>query len=84
MRDSLGRALKEHAGITVSPHLYRHIIAKIVVEKRPELALDVSRRLGHKSLQTTYQSYLGTEGPAASRRINDLLKTARDTGERRR
>ena len=84
MRDALSRSLKRHAGITVSPHLYRHIIAKVVVEKHPELALDVSRRLGHASINTTYQSYLGTEGPAASRRINDLLKTVRDTGERRK
>ena len=44
----------------------------------------VSRRLGHKSLNTTYQSYLGTEGPAASRRINALLQQVRDTGERRK
>ena len=45
-----------------------------VVERRPELAFDVSRRLGHKSMNTTYQSYLGTETPAASRRINALLQ----------
>ena len=62
------------AGITISPHLYRHAIAKIVVERRPELAFDVSRRLGHKKINTTYQSYLGTETPAASRRINSMLQ----------
>lgn len=78
MRETLGEALKEHAGILLSPHLYRHITAKVAIERRPELALDVSRRLGHKSLSTTYQSYLGTEGPAASRRINDLLQQVRD------
>ncbi|MDU8914130.1 site-specific integrase, partial [Aestuariicoccus sp. MJ-SS9] len=78
MRDALSRTLLKHAGIRLSPHLYRHVIAKIVIERQPELALDLSRRLGHKSLNTTYQSYLGTEGPAASRRINRLLKTLRD------
>ncbi|MDU8912958.1 site-specific integrase [Aestuariicoccus sp. MJ-SS9] len=78
MRDTLSRTLWKQAGIRMSPHLYRHAIAKIVVERQPELALDLSRRLGHKSLNTTYQSYLGTEGPAASRRINTLLKALRD------
>ncbi|MBP1807661.1 site-specific integrase [Rubellimicrobium aerolatum] len=78
MSEALGEPLRTHAGITVSPHLYRHIIAKIVVERHPELALDVSRRLGHASINTTFQSYLGTEGPAASRRINALLQRVRD------
>lgn len=78
MREALGEPLRKHAGITVSPHLYRHIIAKVVVERHPELALDVSRRLGHASINTTFQSYLGTEGPAASRRINALLQRVRD------
>jgi integrase len=78
MREALGQSLRTHAGITVSPHLYRHIIAKIVVERHPELALDVSRRLGHASINTTFQSYLGTEGPAASRRISTLLQQVRD------
>jgi integrase len=83
MRDALGEPLRKHAGITVSPHLYRHIIAKVVVERHPELALDVSRRLGHASINTTFQSYLGTEGPAASRRINALLQKVRDGREKR-
>lgn len=73
MRDALQRTLKKHAGITMSPHLYRHAIAKIIVERHPELALDVSRRLGHTSLNTTYRAYLGTEAPAASRRVNAIL-----------
>jgi integrase len=77
IRDAVGVKVYKMAGIRVSPHLYRHAIAKIVVERHPELALDVSRRLGHRSVNTTYQSYLGTEGPAASRRINDLLQDVR-------
>jgi len=78
MRDALGKPLLKHAGIEISPHLYRHAIAKIVIERHPELMFDLSRRLGHKSPKTTYQSYLGTEGPSASRRINDLLTGLRD------
>ncbi|MDU8914210.1 site-specific integrase, partial [Aestuariicoccus sp. MJ-SS9] len=78
MRDALSRTLLKHAGIRMSPHIFRHVIAKIVVERQPELALDLSRRLGHSSINTTYQAYLGTEGPAASRRINALLAKLRD------
>ncbi|MCZ4263039.1 site-specific integrase [Limimaricola sp. G21655-S1] len=79
MRDAVSRPLLKHAGIEINPHLYRHVIAKIVAERRPELLADVSRHLGHRSFNTTYQSYLGTEGPAASRRLNRLLdETRRD------
>ena len=77
MREAVSKPLLKHAGIKLSPHLYRHIIAKIVAERAPEMLPDVSRMLGHKSINTTYQSYLGTETPAASRRINQLLQETR-------
>lgn len=77
IRDMVHGAIKKHIGIEVSPHLFRHIMAKIVVERAPEEVMSVSRALGHKSVNTTYQSYLGTETPAASRRMNALLQDAR-------
>jgi len=77
MREAVSKPLLKHAGIGLSPHLYRHIIAKIVAERAPGMLPDVSRMLGHKSINTTYQSYLGTETPAASRRINQLLQETR-------
>lgn len=81
MRDAVTKPLAKHAGIVLSPHLYRHIIAKIVAERAPEHLTEVSRMLGHKSVNTTYQSYLGTEGPAAARRIAALLRAATGAGE---
>src|SRR5262245_34360877 len=81
MRDAVSKPLFKHAGIRLNPHLYRHIIAKIVAERAPGLLPDLSRRLGHKSINTTYQAYLGTEAPAASRRINQLLQETRSNPE---
>lgn len=66
--------IKKHLGINVSPHLFRHFVGKIVMERDPGMIADISRRLGHKSINTTYGTYLGTETPAASRRINALLE----------
>lgn len=80
IRDAIGKALWDHAGIRISPHLYRHVVAKIAIERDPRLAQAVSRRLGHKSINTTYACYLGTEGPAASRAVNQLLSDI-TTGE---
>jgi integrase len=73
--------VSKHCGITISPHLYRHAIAKIVVERDPALYIAVSRHLGHRSMSTTLGSYLGTETRAASRRLNRLLLDARDNPE---
>ena len=77
MHNAVSRPFRRHAGIEISPHLYRHIIAKIIAERCPEHLHDVSRMLGHKSMRTTYGAYLGTEGPAASRRIAALLREAK-------
>lgn len=74
IRTVISKNLLEATGLRMSPHLFRHFVAKVVAERRPELLVDVSRRLGHKSFNTTYQSYLGTETPAASRRVNALLQ----------
>ena len=73
IRHAISVTMRATTGVQMSPHLFRHFVAKIVAERQPELLPDVSRRLGHKSFNTTYQSYLGTETPASSRRINALL-----------
>ena len=41
----------------------------------------VSRHLGHRSIETTLGSYLGTETRAASRRLSRMLVEARDNPE---
>jgi integrase len=81
IREMISEPLRKHLGLEVSPHLFRHIMAKIVAERAPEELINVSRILGHKSVNTTFQSYLGTETPAASRRIQGLLKKARDAAD---
>ncbi len=78
IRSVISANLLKDTGVQMSPHLFRHFVAKIVAERQPELLPDVSRRLGHKSFNTTYQSYLGTETPASSRRINALLEKVND------
>jgi integrase len=77
MRNLVQRGVERRAGIVLNPHLFRHAIAKIVVERDPSLYVAVSRRLGHKSISTTLGAYLGTETRAASRQLNRVLSKAR-------
>jgi integrase len=81
MRNAVSEPLRKHAGIVINPHLYRHAIGKIIIERNPEMYVAFSRHLGHRSIDTTLGSYLGTETRAASRRINRLLDKARENPE---
>ena len=60
----------------MNPHLFRHATAKIVIERDPGLAFVLSRHLGHKTINMTMQAYLGTEGRAAARSIDRVIKAA--------
>ncbi len=77
LADGLMLAILKHTGLRMNPHLFRHVVAKIVIERDPGLAFAVSRHLGHKRMDTTMQSYLGTEGRVVSRRIDQVLSDAR-------
>lgn len=76
--------IRKRTGLTMNPHLFRHMMAKIVVERDPGMALAMSRHLGHKQINTTMQHYLGTEGRAVSRRIDDIIKDQTAAKARRR
>jgi integrase len=78
LRDGIVQALHREAGLVMHPHLFRHAIAKIAVERDPGAYLAVSRMLGHTTLDTTMAHYLGTEGKAAARHLDRLLAEAAD------
>jgi integrase len=69
-------SLRKRAGLTMNAHLFRHATAKIVIERDPGLAFVLSRHLGHKTINMTMQAYLGTEGRAAARSIDRVIKAA--------
>lgn len=81
MRSAVSEPLRKHCGLIMSPHLFRHAIAKIVTDRDPGMYAAVSRHLGHGSMSTTLGFYLGSETRAASRRLNRLLQDARDNPE---
>ncbi len=78
--EGLSRAFRKDTGLELNPHLIRHALAKIVIDRDPGAYLAVSRVLGHTSLNTTLGHYLGTETKSAARYIDRLLTDAK--GER--
>jgi integrase len=72
------RAVRNALGLTVTPHQFRHIAAKLYLDRHPG-AYEVMRRLlGHKILTTTYQHYAGAEIKAAVEHYdNTILELSR-------
>ena len=48
----LSRLIRRSIGLEVNPHLYRHLVHLVVLNRYPGAYAMISRILGHKSLQT--------------------------------
>ena len=77
-REGVKLSLLKEVGLVMNPHLFRHAIAKIVVEADPSAYPAVSLHLDHTTTNTTFAHYLGTEGKAATRHIDRLLDQAKN------
>jgi len=67
----IARITKE-LGIRVTPHQFRHLAAALILEKDPANYEFVRRILGHKSLQTTINFYVGLETVEAVRKFSAM------------
>lgn len=74
----IARMTRKHLGHQINPHLYRHIAAKLYLDKNPGQYATVSRLLGHRTLATTMQAYTGAETVSASRHYQNLVHGLRD------
>ena len=60
-------------GLEVNPHLYRHLVHIIVLNRYPGAYAMISRVLGHKSLQTAISNYAGEDMAISMRAFQDLV-----------
>lgn len=74
----IARMTRKHLGHQINPHLFRHIAAKLYLDKNPGQYATVSRLLGHRTLATTMQAYTGAETVSASRHYQNLVRGLRD------
>ena len=58
---------RRRAGITLTPHQFRHLSAKVLLDHQPGGFETVRQLLGHKNLQTTVFSYAGIDSRRAGR-----------------
>jgi site-specific recombinase XerD len=73
LRENLCKAVKKYTGLTVNPHLYRHIAAFFYLQANPGDYETVRRLLGHKSVDTTMTFYAEFDTLAARRLYTDHI-----------
>jgi integrase len=68
--------LRKRAGIVLTPHQFRHLSAKVVLDAGPGEFETVRQFLGHKSIKTTVGAYAGLDSRRAARRHQYLVERA--------
>jgi integrase len=78
--DTLGkqltRLIRRSLGLEVNPHLYRHLVHLVVLNRFPGAYAMISRILGHKCLETAIRNYAGEDMAIALRAYQDLVDDA--------
>jgi integrase len=74
---TLGQQITIHVfkatGLHVNLHLFRHVAAKLYLDRNPGGYEVVRRHLGHRSMDTTTRFYAGMETAAASRHFDEEI-----------
>src|SRR5690606_13397667 len=65
--------VKRHVGFAVTPHQFRHAAAAIILKAKPGDYEFARRVLGHRSINTTINFYIGLESVDAARAFGQLV-----------
>jgi len=80
LRQQIMQTIRQHTGLVVNPHLFRHIGAKVYLDAHPGAYEVVRRVLGHRSMKTTTNFYTGLETAAAVRHFDAVILQQRKPG----
>jgi integrase len=78
------KAVHRHLGVKLTPHQFRHLAAKIILDANPGAYELVRQLLGHKNLKTTTNFYAGIDTRRAGRAHAELVMRLRDSDLGRR
>src|SRR5215471_11169437 len=65
------------------PHQFRHLVAKLYLDRHPDAFETVRRLLGHKSIETTMRFYRELDAILAGKRYAAVLDALVDDADRR-
>jgi integrase len=83
---TITKTIRSYLGVKLTPHQFRHLAAKIILDDNPGAYELVRQLLGHKNLGTTTTFYAGIDTRRAGRAHADLVIKLRESelGRRRR
>jgi integrase len=70
----IARTVENRIGVRLTCHQFRHAAAVIILRNEPGNYEFVRRVLGHKSLKTTQEFYIGLETMEANRHYGEILR----------
>jgi len=73
LREQVTTAMSRRCGVRWHPHLFRHLMAHLLLEQDPGADGIVTRALAHKRIETARESYSGYQTKSAIRRHDELL-----------
>jgi integrase len=81
---AIEKSVRRNLGVELTPHQFRHLAAKIILDENPGAFEMVRELLGHKNIRTTVNSYAGVDTRRAGRAHADLIMRLRKSGMNRR
>jgi site-specific recombinase XerD len=70
----LSSFIAKEAGVIMTPHQFRHLAAKLYLDRNPDGVETVRRLLGHKSIETTLRFYRELESVVATKRYGEFVE----------
>ncbi len=81
---AIRKAILCHLGVKVTPHQFRHLCAKLILDRNPGAYELVRQMLGHTSQKTTANFYAGLDTLRAGRAHAALVNELRESNLSRR
>ena len=76
------KTVRDYTGLEINPHLFRHIAAKLYLDRNPGSHEVLRRVLGHARMDTTTRFYAGLETRSAARHFDqEILRLRNSTSE---
>jgi integrase len=76
----ISETIKKQIGLEVNVHLFRHIAAKLYLDRNVGAYGVVQKLHGHKSIETTIRSYCGMEAKSATAHYDSQILQLREQG----
>jgi integrase len=80
---AIQKAVLRYVGVKLTPHQFRHLAAKIILDNNPGAFELVRQLLGHKNPKTTTNFYAGIDTRRAGRAHAELIMKLREARIRR-